>query len=111
MNRFERPDFKKRILDSVSLPIIIFLVALGVFMYGISSISNTAADEEKRNLENALQRDIVHCYAVEGIYPPTLAYLEEHYGLIYDKDKFIIDYQVIGSNLMPNVTVIEGNPL
>ena len=77
MNRFERPNLKKRILDSVSLPIIVFLVVLGGFLYGISSISSTAAGEEKRNLENALERDIIHCYAVEGIYPPTLTYIEE----------------------------------
>jgi hypothetical protein len=111
MNRFEKPNLRKRILESVSLPIIIFVVVLGVFMYGISSISNTAAGEEKRTLEQALQNDIVHCYAVEGIYPPTLVYLEEHYGLTYDKEKFLVDYQVIGSNLMPNVTVIERTPL
>ena len=78
-----------------------------MFLYGISSISNTAANEEQRNLETALQNDIIHCYAVEGIYPPTLTYIEENYGLTYNKDKFIVDYQVIGSNLMPHVTVME----
>lgn len=111
MNRFEKPNLKKRIQDSVSLPIIIFFVILGVFMYGVSSISNTAADEEKNNLERALQKDIVHCYAVEGIYPPTLIYLEDNYGLTYDKDRFLVDYQVVGSNLMPSFSVIERNPL
>ncbi len=107
MNRFQKLSLKKRIMDSVSLPIVIFIVTLALLFYGVSSISNTAANEEKGNLERALQKDIVHCYAVEGIYPPTLVYLEDHYGLTYDKEKFLIDYQVIGANLMPNVTVIE----
>ncbi len=111
MNRFERPGLKKRILDSVSLPVITFIVILALFLYGISAISGTAAGEEKRNLENALERDIVHCYAVEGVYPPTLDYIEQNYGLTYDTDQFMIDYQVIGSNLMPHFTVIERNQL
>ena len=111
MNRFEKPNLKKRILDSVSLPVVTFLAILALFLYGISAISDTAADEEKHNLENALERNIVHCYAVEGIYPPTLDYIEQNYGLTYDTDQFMIDYQVIGSNLMPHFTVIERNPL
>jgi hypothetical protein len=110
MNRFERPSLKKRIQNSVSFPIILFIAILGVFLYGISSISDTARSEEKRNLENALQRDIIHCYTVEGIYPPTLEYMEDNYGLTYDSEKYIVDYQVIGSNLMPDFHIIERNP-
>lgn len=109
MNRFEKPNFKKRILESVFFPIVVFILILGLFLFGISSISSTAVSEEKKNLENALQRDIVHCYAVEGIYPPTLSYMEDNYGLTYDTDKYIVDYQVIGSNLMPDYHVIERN--
>ena len=35
-----------------------------------------------------------------------LLYLEEHYGLSYDSKKYVVSYEVIGSNLMPDVTVI-----
>ena len=57
--------------------------------------------------EAALRRDIVHCYATEGFYPPSLEYLEEHYGLTYDKNRYWVDYQPVGSNLMPDITVLE----
>ena len=46
MNRFEKPNLKKRILDSVSLPVITFIVILALFLYGISAISGTAAGEQ-----------------------------------------------------------------
>ena len=33
-------------------------------------------------------------------------YMAEHYGVRVDTDKFLVDYQVFASNLMPSVTVI-----
>jgi hypothetical protein len=43
---------------------------------------------------------------VEGTYPPSLEYLKEHYGLIYDEESYYIDYTAIGSNIMPDVTIL-----
>ena len=43
-----------------------------------------------------------------------LEYLESHYGLTYDHDLFFVDYQAIGSNIMPDVTIVrltEGSDL
>ena len=36
-----------------------------------------------------------------------LDYLKEHYGLTYDETRYIVNYEVMGSNLMPDVTVLE----
>ena len=47
------------------------------------------------------------CYAAEGIYPPDLDYLEEHYGLQIDRDRYTVFYQIFASNLMPDITVLE----
>ena len=44
---------------------------------------------------------------MEGSYPESLQYLKEHYGLTYDDDKFFVDYQTLGSNIMPDVTIID----
>ena len=52
---------------------------------------------------------ITECYAMEGSYPPDVDYLVEHYGLTYDEDEYWIDYQYIGSNLRPDVTIIKRN--
>ena len=54
-----------------------------------------------------MERNIVHCYALEGFYPPSLEYMEEHYGLTYDKTLFIVNYQPIGTNIYPDYTVIR----
>ena len=63
--------------------------------------------EQKETLETALHRAAVYCYSIEGTYPESLEYLETVYGITYDKSRFFVDYQVLGSNLMPDITVIE----
>ncbi|MCR5106836.1 MAG: hypothetical protein K6B28_01595 [Lachnospiraceae bacterium] len=109
MNRFSKPDLKKRIFTSKNLSILVFVVIIIMFIAGVNTLSEGSLGNEKEMLENALNRDIVHCYAIEGIYPPSLGYIEKHYGLTYDHDKYIISYESIGSNIMPTVMVVERN--
>ncbi len=52
-------------------------------------------------------RSIANCYALEGEYPESLEYIKENYGLVYDEDRFFVDYRVSGSNIMPDVTIID----
>jgi hypothetical protein len=49
----------------------------------------------------------VFCYGTEGAYPESLAYLREHYGLQYDEDKYIVDYEIVGKNIRPQVRVFR----
>lgn len=107
MNRFKKDNFKKRIYNPMLLPIIIFTIILVIFISGIGSITSSSLTNGKQILSEAIERDIVHCYAVEGMYPPNLSYMEKHYGLTYDKNKYIVDYEYIGANIMPTVYIIE----
>lgn len=107
MNRFEqtRPSIRNTI--SYLIPLVFFIVLLVIFLDGIRSVSDTTLAKQKDSLETALSRSITQCYAVEGAYPPSLEYLAEHYGLTYDKDEFLVDYEYYGSNLIPDVTVLR----
>lgn len=58
-------------------------------------------------LRQSARRAVVQCYAIEGIYPENMEYLEKHYGLDYNHEKYFIDYEVFASNVMPNVEVYE----
>lgn len=107
MNRFTtKADKKLLTLPKFRVIYVLCPLVLIIFTLGISSISETTMDKQKESLENALNRNIIHCYAVEGFYPPSLEYIEKHYGLTYDKDMFFIDYQPIGSNMRPNFTIL-----
>ena len=104
MNRFEK---KNRALPLVKfLPVLLFCMITGLFLAGLSSVSRITAENEADSLKQTIIRSAVHCYAVEGFYPDSMTYLEEHYGITYDKDRYVISYESIGSNLMPDVTVI-----
>lgn len=78
-----------------------------LFLQGIGSVSESTLSKQQESLETALERSISQCYAVEGSYPPSLEYLKQHYGLLYDEDSFFIDYEYYGSNLLPEVTVLR----
>ena len=52
-------------------------------------------------------RAAVACYAAQGAYPPDLDYIEEHWGVQIDRSRYAVFYQVEGSNLMPDITVLE----
>ena len=88
------------------LPLLVGVFILILFLGGIQSVSDTTAAKQQQSLETALSRSIAQCYAVEGMYPPSLNYIKEHYGLTYDESQFIIDYNPVGSNLMPEVMVL-----
>lgn len=107
MNRFTQQDLKTRILGSINYSLVIFGAIIIFFILAITRFSDNRTANQKEILTDALNRDIVHCYSIEGMYPPSLEYIEEHYGLSYDHERFLIDYESIASNLMPNVTVIE----
>ncbi len=107
MNRFNKPDRLKRIFNSRTLSIIVFVLVIVVFIIGINAVSNSSLTDDRTLLEKAVRKDIVHCYAVEGVYPPSLKYIEEHYGLTYDHQKYIVSYESIGSNIMPSVMIID----
>ena len=58
-------------------------------------------------LENALNRSITYCYAVEGAYPQSLEALKHGYGLAYNEDAYIVVYDAFASNVMPDIQVLR----
>ena len=88
------------------------ILTVGILLYFLTSISNLSKDqalEDKEQLETALTRAAVACYAAEGIYPPDLAYLVEHNGVQINEDLYTVKYEVYASNLMPDITVLVNN--
>ena len=84
------------------------LAVLLMFTSALSNLDDGRRSEGRRQLEDAVRRSAVACYAAEGIYPPDLEYLEEHYGVQVDRERYTVVYEVFASNLMPDVTVLEN---
>ncbi|MEA4966203.1 MAG: hypothetical protein VB055_10315 [Oscillospiraceae bacterium] len=69
-----------------------------------------AAQDLRRQSTGAIRQAVLQsaaqCYAVEGVYPETLSYLEEHYGLVVNHRRYIVTYDAFSSNLPPDVAVL-----
>ena len=98
---------KKRSLGLVLAAAAVVLVVM-VFVFALSGLQEGQRSEGREQLEEAVRRAAVACYAAEGIYPPDLAYLEAHYGIQIDRTRYTVIYEAFASNLMPDVTVLEN---
>ena len=89
------------------LPLIMGIAVIAIFLSGVNYVSRSSLDGQQESLEKAISRDVAQCYAVEGTYPPNMDYLVNHYGLTYNEELFYVDYQPIGSNIYPDITIIR----
>ncbi len=97
---------KKFFSWKLAATILIFFVCALLLWRSVSSISAQTEVSQAENLKNAIERSAIHCYAVEGSYPESLDYIKEHYGISWNTDEYVVDYMVLGSNMMPSVTII-----
>lgn len=84
----------------------VFGVVVGLFLNGVFSFLGRAKTEGADNLQAAITRASVQCYAIEGRYPPSAEYLEEEYGISIDRDQYAVFYNGFASNIMPEITVV-----
>jgi len=101
------PVNKKKSVMRFLLPLLLAAAVLSIFIYGFRNTSQEAGDKEKEVLENAINNAIINCYAIEGAYPESIEYLENHYGIIINKKKFEVCYvPQFAANLRPEIRVI-----
>jgi len=93
-------------LKKVFIPVAAAVVLL-CFGGAVSSVQDTQKQKGKEQLEQVLHKTAAACYAAEGIYPPDLEYMREHYGIRINEREYTVVYQTVASNLMPDITVLE----
>lgn len=106
LTRFQY-DKRKQSDKKLLLSVCVFLLVLLLFYLGFTSVSQNTDRRQRESLERALNRNVVHYYAVEGHYPETLNELVSSYGLIYDRERFYVDYRLQGANIFPDITIID----
>ena len=93
---------------SAAAVLVILPLALALAAGGLGG----RADQEGLALaEDAIRQAAVQCYALEGMYPPSLDYLKETYGVQVDEGQYFVDYRYVASNLMPDITVLAKSEL
>lgn len=96
----------KKIL-SYFLPCALFAAMLTWFVIAALNASSSTDKRELSALKTTIENGITMCYAVEGAYPENVDYLCSYYGLIYDKDKYLVVYDRFAANVRPTVTIFE----
>ena len=87
--------------------ILIFVALIIVFIVTINNITTKNNGRELQIVRDAVKNAALTCYAVEGVYPDDLKYLQEHYHLSYNDEKYYVFYEPLASNLMPSIKVAE----
>ena len=98
---------KKRFFNLTIASTLFCILWIAGFVVAVNRLEQNAAGEQRRALEAAIERDITSCYALEGMFPPDLEYLKQHYGLSYDEALFFVDYRPIAANIRPDYIIIE----
>jgi len=94
---------KKKRWWLVLVAALVLLVLLGLLL---RDNGRDLGAESAEAIRDAIRRSALQCYAVEGVYPPNLAYLEDNYGLQINTEDFYVSYEAFASNLPPNVKVV-----
>lgn len=88
------------------ISILACITVLAFIIMGTGNLETKVSDESAQVLEDAIRRATVQCYALEGAYPESVSYLEEHYSLRIDYERYNVFYEGFASNVMPDITVI-----
>lgn len=89
------------------LPSVIIFVVIVLLVWLLFSRATASMDTDGgQTLKTALENSAVLCYSLEGFYPPSLEYLTDNYGVVVDKDHYIVHYDVFAANMMPDIRVV-----
>ncbi len=101
---------KKSFVKGPLITAILFTGILILFLTATSFITEGDDRQQREALQKAIDSSLLQCYCIEGRYPPNFDYLANNYGILYDKKKYRVDYTVFGTNMKPEIFIIDlGN--
>ena len=96
----QRAQRRKRIMQIVVIALLLFaffLIAVGAR----ASAREQAIVSVRESVLNAAKQ----CCAVEGSYPSSIEHLEDNYGLVVNRDDYVVSYEWFADNVLPSVVV------
>ena len=98
---------KKFKFSALAASAVCFLLSILLILGSVRSLRESSIRQQKLALEEALSKDLLLYYSLEGRYPATVEELLEKYPLAYDRSRFVIDYRLQGGNILPDITILE----
>ncbi len=99
---------KNDLLYLIVLAVCLLLAGAGVVGYR-NRVPADMEEDTVLSIRKAVRESALQCYAVEGVYPPDIEYLQENYGLRINTDAYIVAYEAFAENQMPNIKVVKRN--
>lgn len=96
----------RRLKPKYLLPLLILVIVFYLFKIN-SDLNFKYSERDKDEERNRIMAYSIQCYATEGIYPPSLEYLEKRYGLRLKKNIYAYFYDSFASNLRPDIKILE----
>lgn len=90
--------------------IAMFLVLAAILFCMVKAVNKMGEGqqgESLKQLDHSIRKAVMTCYATEGVYPPSISYLKENFGIQIDEERYVVFYEVQGDNMMPDITVME----
>ncbi len=90
-----------------ALGIVLFAVMILWLVIALGNASRASDEERLAQVKQSVENGITLCYAAEGVYPDSLEYLTQSYGVVFDESRYLVHYERFASNVRPTVTVIQ----
>lgn len=94
------------VMRDAVLTVAVFLLMAAALFFGVGQVDMRNDQAEIAAVEEGVRRAAVLCYAVEGRYPADVEELCQNYGLVYDRERYIIKMDSFASNLFPDIHVL-----
>ncbi len=87
--------------------VIVFAAAIIWFVAALGNTDSAAESQRLIAVERTVEDAVTLCYSIEGVYPQSLEYLTENYGINYDSERYIVHYECFAANVRPVIRVVE----
>ena len=87
--------------------VLIFAAAVIWFVMALGNTDSAAESQRLAAVERTVEDAVTLCYSIEGVYPQSLEYLTENYGINYDSERYIVHYECFAANIRPVIRVVE----
>jgi hypothetical protein len=89
------------------MSLIFTVIIIALVFIGTNRFYSNVNGKQITIVQHAVESAAIQCFALEGAFPPNLEYLEQHYGLKLDRQRYIYDYNVFASNIKPEINIFS----
>ena len=91
---------------STRIIVLLLIAALALCVAAYFGVQSAVREQTAQSMRSAIVDTALECYAIEGAFPSSIQYLEDHYGLVVNDKDFLVTYECYADNVAPSVVVV-----